>query len=463
MDGKNRGITSRSERGRGLSEAEIRTGSLPGGRRPCAAPGGLRYNRRQKAALLALSPSPILSPLSGRRVALVHPAWHSCGTYRVVLGQIAAYRALGAQVFPIAVSSDPGFRPERRWIWREFAAATPELNDGPRFFGGAPFRAVLAPRFLKDVLWPYLHGDQAVIRSGLAERALLSPGLEDLAFDLVHCNHFFLMPVAKRLAREEAKILLDSHDLQARQFALMNEHMPWLKPHVTYDAMLAQELAHMREADLLIHLNAREEDEFRAALPEKTHALLYPAVPPAPTGPGGDDIVIVSSNNSANVDSVIWFLREVAPRAPRVTVKIAGNVDAGVRARDAALFERYRGWFLGRVEDPAAVYAGARLALLPTVGGHGLSIKTVEAMASGLPLIATRLALRGMGEGALELEGVTLADAPEEFAAALSEASRAPAWSEEQRKAGASRAYYEAHFSAEAYERNLAALVVPLL
>ncbi len=255
------------------------------------------------------------------------------------------------------------------------------------------------------MLWPYLHGDQAVIRSGLAERALLSKGLEDVAFDLVHCNHFFLMPVAKRLSRGGARILLDSHDLQARQFALMNEHMPWLRPRVSYEAMLAQELAFMREADLLIHLNAREEAEFRASLPEKTHALLYPAVPPAPTGPGGEDIVIVSSNNSANVDSVIWFLREIAPRAEGVRVKIAGNVDAGVRSRDGALFERYKNWFLGRVENPGAIYAGARLVLLPTIDGHGLSIKTVEAMASGLPLIATRLALRGMGDGRADAGG----------------------------------------------------------
>jgi len=99
---------------------------------------------------MAALPTP--SPLKGRRVALVYPAWHSCGTYRVVLGQIAAYRALGAEVFPVAVSGDPGFRPERRWMWREFTAATPELDDGPRFFGGAPFHAVLSPRFLKHVL-----------------------------------------------------------------------------------------------------------------------------------------------------------------------------------------------------------------------------------------------------------------------------------------------------------------------
>ncbi len=58
-------------------------------------------------------------------------------------------------------------------------------------------------------------------------------------------------------------------------------------------------------------------------------------------------------------------------------------------------------WFLGRVEDPGAVYANARLVLLPTIGGTGLSIKTVEALSSGLPLIATPQALRGMDREAL--------------------------------------------------------------
>jgi len=399
-----------------------------------------------------------IDPLAGRRVALIHPAWHSCGTYRVVLGQIAAYRALGAEVFPIAVATDPGFRPERRWIWRGFVEATPELDAGPRFFAGAAFRAVLGPGFLKHVLWPYLHGDQAVIRSGLAERALLSGALVEQDVDLIHCNHFFLMPIALRLARGKARVLLDTHDLQARQFALMNERMPWLHPRVRYEAMLAQELALMREADLLLHLNAEEEAEFRALLPEKAHALLYPAVPEPPTGPGGADIVLVASNNSANVESVLWFLREVAPLAPGVEVKIAGSVDAGLRARDAALHEHFRGWFLGRVADPGAVYANAKAALLPTISGHGLSIKTVEALASGLPLVATRHALRGMGAEALALNGLTLADDPASFAAAMRAAAAAPIPTQAQRRASATRAHYEAQFSTAAYQRNLLAL-----
>lgn len=407
------------------------------------------------------------APLAGRRVALPHPAWHSCGTYRVVLGQIAAYRALGAEVFPIAVSSDPGFVPDRDWIWKSFTQATPELDSGPRYYGGAPFRAVLGPRFLARVLWPYLHGDQAAIRLGMAERALLSPGVEGRRFDLVHCNHFFLMPIARRLARAcgraPAPILLDTHDLQARQFALMNQRMPWLPPRVAYEAMLAQELEAMRGADLLLHLNAQEADDFRALLPEKRHALLYPATPPAPTGPGGPDIVLVASNNTANVESVIWFLREVAPRAPGVAVKIAGNVDVGVRARAPEEYAACKDWFLGRVDDPGAVYAHARLALLPTISGTGLSIKTVEAMSSGLPLVATPQALRGMDADALALDGVKVAETAEDFARALRVAAAAPAPDESVRRASATRTYYETRFSLEAYEGRLAMLAVPLL
>ncbi|GLI92292.1 glycosyltransferase [Methylocystis echinoides] len=400
------------------------------------------------------------SSLAGRRVALLFPAWHSCGTYRVVLGQIEAYRALGAQVTPVAVSIDPGFVPERGWIWKSFRAATPELDAGPRHFGGAPLHALFEPAFFTRIVLPYLHGDQAAIRLGLAERARLSPGVDARDYDLVHCNHFFLMPVARRLARGRAPILLDSHDLQARQFDLINRRMPWLPPRVTYEDMLAQELQAMRGADLLLHLNAQEAEEFQRLLPEKRHALLYPPAPPAPTGPGGPDIVIVSSNNTGNVESLIWFLREVAPKAPGVTVKIAGNVDAGVRSRASAEYAAYSAWFLGRVDDPGAVYAGARLVLLPTISGTGLSIKTVEALSSGLPIIATPQALRGMDSEAFALSNVTVAETADAFAAAL---RRAVASGDSRATANSpSRLYYERRFSLAAYRAAIQTLAAPL-
>ena len=396
---------------------------------------------------------------SGKTIAVLFPAWHSCGTYRVVIGQISAYRAMGARVLPIAVSTDPGYLPDRKWIWRSFINATPELNSNERYFCGAPFAAVLRPNFLINVLWPYLHADQAKIRVGLISLAHLPRVVRETHVDLIHCNHFFLMPVARKIAKGETPIILDSHDIQARQFALMNENIACLEPKTTYQVMLDQEINEMRSADLLLHLNAEEEKEFRSLLPNSKHALLYPPVPSVPTGPSGKDILIVASNNPANVQSLIWFLREVAPRARGISVKIVGDIADGVRNRAAGEFELYKHWFVGRVDDLNSVYQSARLILLPTIIGYGLSIKAVEAMASGLPIIATCQALRGMRDDANHTKGITVVDSAEEFAEALIVAAmKYEIPSDFERKNSSARRYYEDNFSLQSYGKNLAEL-----
>jgi glycosyltransferase involved in cell wall biosynthesis len=206
-------------------------------------------------------------------------------------------------------------------------------------------------------------------------------------------------------------------------------------------------------------VNVEEHEAFAQLLPEKRHALLYPAGPEAPVGPGGDDIVIVASNNTANVESVVWFLRQVAPKVAGINVKVIGNIDAGVRSGAPDEFKRYRDWFVGRVDDVRSVYGTARLVLLPMVKGFGLSIKTLEAMASGLPMIATSAALRGMQDDAAALQEVTVADDPDTFAHALQEKAGACSPSEAQRRMSEVRAYYDANFSLSVYERNLEALV----
>ena len=171
--------------------------------------------------------------------------------------------------------------------------------------------------------------------------------------------------------------------------------------------------------------------------------------------PGGQNIILVASNNIANVQSVVWFLREVAPRASNVQINIVGSVDEGVREHAPSEYKRYKRWFVGRVDDLASVYENARLVLLPTISGHGLSIKTVEAMASGLPLIATCHALRGITGDVTTLKGLTVADKAEDFACALQEAAAGAIPNQRDRLAAPVRAFYETHFSMSAYRRSL--------
>jgi glycosyltransferase involved in cell wall biosynthesis len=219
----------------------------------------------------------------------------------------------------------------------------------------------------------------------------------------------------------------------------------------------------MGRADLMVHLNAEEDATFRALLPEKRHALIYPAVAPVPTGPGGDDIIMVASANRGNVLSVEWFLSEILPRAEDVKLGIVGNVGAALRKHNPALYERHRSCFRGRVDDVGGVYAGAKLVLLPTSEGHGLSIKSVEALSSGLPLIATPQAFRGMQVDPEKLANVAVAATADEFAAALRLAAGRPAATEAERLASDTRRFYDAHFSLEAYGRAVVREILPLL
>ena len=401
--------------------------------------------------------------LAGRSVAIAHPAWHSCGTYSVVLGQAQAYRELGANVVTIACSDMPGFGPQAKRLWRGYRAKTPELDAQERSMTGVPVTRALSPGFLRDAVWPFLHGDQAAMRAGAAAAAPLPDALASRRFDLVHCNHFFCMPVARRLARG-APILLDTHDVQAAQFELINDARLLLPPRARYEDMLARELREMRDADAVLHLNADEDRVFRKLWPDGPHHLLYPPVPDVPTGPGGPDILYVSSWNAANLESALWFLREVMPRAGDPAIRIVGNIDAGVRAADPTLHRRYRDLFVGRVSDLAPLYARARLALLPTVSGTGLSIKTVEAMASGLPLLASPLAFRGMDFNPAGLANVTIANNAAAFAGALRDAASTGADPPTARRDSSdTRRFYEAIFSAHAYATKLSEIIHELL
>ncbi|WP_202899167.1 glycosyltransferase [Methylocapsa aurea] len=403
-------------------------------------------------------------PLSGKTVLLVHPAWHSCGSHQVFVSQAQAYRGLGAKVLSLAVADAPGATEGSR-VHKAYVGATADLAADARYYAGMPLLSVLKPDFLRAAkLW--LHGNFAKILVETTKLAAIPQALAATRrIDLIHCNHFFCMPAATRLRAPHAcPVLLDTHDLQARQYALRNEAGWTLAPAAGFEEMLEIELAAMREADVLVHLNDEEAAAFRKLLPLQRHALLYPAVSPAPGGQGGQDLIMVASANRANVLGVIWFLSEVLPLAPGVPVKIFGNIDQAVRAHAPALFRKHSALFYGRVADLGAVYRKAAAILLPTTQGHGVSIKTIEAMSSGAPLIATMHAFRGLGLDPAGLANVIVAPDAESFAAALRRANAAASG----RGAGGDRpradtsAAYERLFSFEAYRGALRALVEPL-
>ncbi|HEY8125238.1 MAG TPA: glycosyltransferase family 1 protein, partial [Methylocystis sp.] len=130
-------------------------------------------------------------------MAVVHAAWHSCGSYQVNVSQIAAYKALGARVVSVALMDDIALLPPRGGRWPTYIEASRDIGADRRFFSGAPFSA-LASRLLVDGWWRLIHGDQASWLIELAKRAPLPEGFESESIDFIHANHYFTLPFAQR-------------------------------------------------------------------------------------------------------------------------------------------------------------------------------------------------------------------------------------------------------------------------
>jgi GT2 family glycosyltransferase/glycosyltransferase involved in cell wall biosynthesis len=170
--------------------------------------------------------------------------------------------------------------------------------------------------------------------------------------------------------------------------------------------------------------------------------------------PGGRSglLFVGGFQHAPNVDAVAWFVSEVLPRVrathPDTQLTIAGsNVPAEI-TQLGGNGVTVTGW----VPDLAPLYRKARLSVAPLRFGAGVKGKVGEAMAAGVPVVATTIAAEGFELGDRE---IAVADDPDEMAAhivALLEDDNA--W---QDQSNAARAAIDRRFSPEVVEHGLVA------
>ena len=174
-----------------------------------------------------------------------------------------------------------------------------------------------------------------------------------------------------------------------------------------------------RRADQLWTLTDDDADYFRELAPGadvRALAVASSIGTPERLPPPEYDVALIGSWSwRANARGLEWFASEVVPRLPAdMTVQVAGAGCEWLRGRHANVAVR------GVVADAQAFLACARVAAVPAVAGGGVQVKTLDAIATGVPVVATPTGARGVGPLP---RSVRLAHAPEEFAAALEEAA----------------------------------------
>lgn len=192
------------------------------------------------------------------------------------------------------------------------------------------------------------------------------------------------------------------------------------------------ENAGFRRAHVVLAIQQEEADRFRAQLAgEGRRDDPEVAVVGHLLDDGGPDVdysvdntaVFLASDNSANRDALQALASQILPRVvreiPGFDLKLVGSICQ-------AAGEMPNVTRLGWVDDIHSVFARAPLAINPMRAGTGINIKLLDAMAAGVPTVATVTGARGLPQALRAGVCVVDDDSAEEFAAAVVRLARDP-------------------------------------
>jgi glycosyltransferase involved in cell wall biosynthesis len=197
-------------------------------------------------------------------------------------------------------------------------------------------------------------------------------------------------------------------------------------------SLIRSEESIAQEADAVVTICQEEADWFREHGPAPVR-VLDPFPDRCDPGRAGfaerSNAVLVagwmSGVDSPNADAVRWLAKEVMPRiremAPDLVIQVTGSAPPS----ELLALQSKHLRFIGEVRDLAAVLDASRVALAPVRYGAGVKLKVVDALARGLPVVATAHGSEGLCE--IWRDGVAVADDPSTFAANLASIANDPA------------------------------------
>ncbi|HEY7916408.1 MAG TPA: glycosyltransferase [Acidimicrobiales bacterium] len=197
-------------------------------------------------------------------------------------------------------------------------------------------------------------------------------------------------------------------------------------------SLIKSEESIAQEADAIVAICQQEATWFRER-GNPTVRVLDPFPDRCDPGKAGfaerSDAVFVAGwmagGDSPNADAVRWLAKEVMPRLEETAPDLVIQVTGSAPPMDLLRLQSKHLRFIGEIPDLAALLDVSRVAIAPIRYGAGVKLKVVDALARGLPVVATANGSEGLCQS--WRVGVAVADDPSEFAAQLSSIANDPA------------------------------------
>jgi len=303
----------------------------------------------------------------------------------------------------------------------------------------------------------------------LGARTLERIGFEQVLvganYDVVYFKYFYPAEPRAKLVRTwlpRARIVVDSVDLVYARLAAKAAVSKHAADLVEAEETKRRELAVYAAADLVLTVTEDEAAILSRELPN-TPLHVIPNIheisdAPREETPFPSLLFIGTFTHEPNVDGVLWFTREVWPAIlgarPDARLRvIGGHAPSAIQERVGNGVE-----ILGYVPDTLPYLMESWVSVAPLRFGAGMKGKVGEAMAAGLPVVATGFGAEGFG--LTPGEHLLVADRPDAFAAAILSLLDDAAMRARIGRAG--RDFIESRYSPAAVGRQLEALVAKL-
>jgi glycosyltransferase involved in cell wall biosynthesis len=231
-------------------------------------------------------------------------------------------------------------------------------------------------------------------------------------FEVVICEYVFM---SKALTLFDSRVLkvLDTHDRFTDRFKLYlesNMNPEWIS------LFRDQEKKSLNRADLLLAVQPKEKEYFEALSTRPVIQFNYiPENFPLPEKTFSKKLLYFASDNAVNHATLQFFidsiLSHILEKHPDVQLLVGGTICR-------ALSKKHRAVILaGEYDKVYDFYASGDIFINPELKGTGYKIKTIEALAYGLPVVSTTAG----AAGALDptMDHLLIADDPLAFAGAV--------------------------------------------